>query len=410
MLHDGRYYVPGSLEPVPDQDARDFIPDATKPTKLAKGGVAPSRQSSTGYIQLWVDPYHPGDRSKWEWNPIGATRYNQIIQSKSTETDPFGVVSTTLRETGPKSQGFLDLTDVPQGSGNDEGDVVVPGAGGAAPAPTAAPPTATPKTLRQQVPAPPHRSTAPSAGAKHPAVAAARVATSATDAQTPETYNKPLPLDAAGHVPASAPMNPYVKAMVDRLLDGADIDKLGIPSKDRGLVASVAQQYGWEQGLFTPKEKLLIREAGSYLKSMRSSPSLKVLDSFVSREKIHNAIKAADDKGGIFSTQISLMFGLNSEEQDFLQRFLQARGTVSGLSQLTRGGRTTEAGIRRLQAELPDPLTVHSGKDAQTRLDRLLSEIDVAQQQGFIADVESNPSVDKHVDTVRKLLNYPGKN
>ena len=60
----------------------------------------------------------------------------------------------------------------------------------------------------------------------------------------------------------------------------------------------------------------------------------------------------------------------------------QLAGTISGLGQLTRGGRVTEATINRLVNELPNPMQSQSSADAKQRFRRLLSEISIAQQSG----------------------------
>jgi len=388
---DGRWtYLDGSS--VPSEILQQFIPDAAKPIRKVKMGVAPSKQSDTGYIELWGDPSHPGDKSLWEWTPIGATRYQQVIHSESSQVDPFGVITKTIRDTGPKGGAFLDVTGVTRSEGyNTQGAL---GATAAPSGPAVSPGAAPPAT--------PHPAVTPMQTPQHIKAGIPSVPVVTNPSAAVGSYSNPLPLDSSGHVPESAPMNPLTKANVNRLLDGADIDKLGLRGADRSAVEKAAQQYGWQQGLFTPKDKLLIREAGTFLKSMRGAPSLNVLGSYTSRAKIHNAIKAADDKGGFFSDQIALIWGLTNDEQDFVQRFLQTRGTVSGLSQLVRGGRTTEAGIKRLQSELPDPLTVHSAKDAQMRLDRLLSEIDVAQKQGFVSEVDGGS--ENLVDKIDKLI------
>lgn len=386
---DGRWsYMSG--EPVPAELLVGWVPDLAKPTRQTKSGLVPTKQSPTGWAELWVDPSAPKDQSKWSWTPVAAPRYGQDIQSIITSTDPFGVITTSKRLTGPANQQTMDLSGInqmPEGSTGDTEPGVAPAPATPATAPAAAAPSAAPATnpkqLMRQVPA-------------QPVV---------TNPHAPlGTYDNPLPLDSTGQVPASAGLNPFLKANVDRLLAGANIDQIGLPAKDRAAVIDAAQKYGWSpQGLFTPKEKLLLREADTYLRDFQKAKSLDVLSSYISRQKINNAIKAADGHGGFLNDQLVMTFGLSPEELDFVQRYLQVRGTVSGLSQLTRGGRTTEAGIKRLQSELPNPLFTHNANDARMQLDRLRSEVRVAQQQGFIGETAAEDTGDTTSNAVDAL-------
>jgi hypothetical protein len=382
-----------------------------KPIKKVKLGVVPSKQSPTGYAELWGDPYSPGEQAKWAWTPIGATRYQQIISTSGFQKDPFGAITQSGRTTGPANQRTMDLSGIgaqPEGFTGEEAPAPAgtPDVGGDAdwaknyqappgiPTPVASPrPTsqtaqpkpspAKPRELKSQVPAQPVV-TNPSAAVG--------------------TYQNPLPLDATQHIPDSDPMDPNIKATVNRLLDGEDIDKMGLRGYDKAIVTAAAARYGWSQGLFTPKEKLLIREAGSFLTKMQGSKSLNVLGSWSSRQKINNAISAADGQGGFLTHQLAMTFSLTPDEQDFVQQYLQVRGVVGGLSQLSRGGRTTEAGIKRLQSELPNPLNTHDAKTAQMQLSRLLKEIDVAQQRGYVADMDEDQQHGNVVDTLDNAL------
>jgi hypothetical protein len=405
-----------------DFNGQRMIPKQVRKVKI---GVVPSKQSPTGYAEIWGDPYGPGDQTQWSWTPIAATRYQQTIQTTGYSKDPFGAITSSGRVTGPANQQSMDLSGIgvrPEGYAGIEAPTGAPP--GAAPATTATAPAvggdadwaanyraprgiptpiAPPRPSAQTAPTRPNIQTAPTPQNLKQQVPTQPVVTNPHAAVG--TYGNPLPLDENLHVPDSAGMPENIKGFVDRLLDGADIDKMGLAAKDKAIVQQNAEKYGWSQGLFTPKEKLLIREAGSFLKKTRNSKSLDVLGNYWSRQKISNAIEAADPKGtgGFLSHQIAMTFSLTPEESDFVQQFLQLRGVVSGLSGLSRGGRTTEAGISRLQAELPNPMLTHDAATARQQLDRLLSEITVAQKQGFIADTEED-SVGSRVDALDRLV------
>ena len=186
------------------------------------------------------------------------------------------------------------------------------------------------------------------------------------------------PLDAAGHIPPSPAVNPQVLELANELLDGKDLKD--IPQKAKAPAAELARQYGWEQGTFTPKEKLLINEAGTKLRQLRDSKSLDVLNSTTSRLKIGQVLASADKQnmvGRILSTATA--GHLTPEEQEFVRYYNAAVGVISGLAPLTRGGRPTEASIHRLMQEMPSVLQSGNADDARGRLDQLLQEIEVAK-------------------------------
>jgi hypothetical protein len=399
---------------ISDELLNSLTLDPVKARNKVRGGL-PLPVGNNKWAQIWVDPSDPGNKSLWAWTDSEPSKGLQTSQSETATTDPLtGMVTKGLRKTGPANLPVYDLTGIGKSTETEmvEGAPEEPDTQGtatpqAAPAParSAAPPaahpahptaapSATPRQLRQQVPSQPVV-TNPSAPVG--------------------TYDNPLPVDGHGEIPAGAKpaaLNDQqwdvIRTQANRLLGGASTKDLGGNEKLNALAQSLAAKYGWSpQGLFTPKDKLLIRVAGSYLKKMRDKTDFGVLESWSSREKIHNAIQAADNAGGFFSSQIALAWGLTPAEQDFVQKFLQVRGTVSGLAQLSRGGRTTEAGIKRLQSELPDPLTVHTAKDAKMRLDRLLSEIDVAQKQGFVADTGGEEDGGDLIDQMDKLMGVP---
>lgn len=191
-----------------------------------------------------------------------------------------------------------------------------------------------------------------------------------------------LQVDPEGHIPADAKVNPGLRQAANQLLDGADITKMAIPEKDREAASALAEKYGYKgQGLFTPKDQLLLRESETYLNQAMKDPSMKVLDSAKSRVKLMNAL---NDKPGLASDILASTWKLSDDEANFLSMYRQLTGTISGLGQLTRANKTTEAGIKRLMAELPNPREVQSSDQAVTRLKRLQSELTVARQKGYI--------------------------
>lgn len=189
-------------------------------------------------------------------------------------------------------------------------------------------------------------------------------------------------LDEQGHIPATERVNSQLRTAANNLLDGMDVDKLPIPQKDRAAAQELAEKYGWKgQGLFTPKDQLLLRESETYLDQALKDPSLKVLDSATSRLKLMNALS---DNPSIASNILASTWKLNPDEANFLSMYRQLVGTISGLGQLTRANRTTEAAIKRLMSELPNPREVQSSEQAMTRIKRLQSELTVARQKGYI--------------------------
>lgn len=189
--------------------------------------------------------------------------------------------------------------------------------------------------------------------------------------------NSPRALDASGHIPASAGNSQLVEA-ANELLDGRDLKD--IPAKAKAPAAALARQYGWEQGTFTPREKIQVNEAANFLQRLQDSPSLGVLDSPLSRGKIAQALRSTE-KQGVMGTQLTQLVSQNltPEESEFVRLYNAAAGTVSGLAPLTRGGRPVESSIRRLMQELPNVLQSSGSADAKERVKNLLQEIKVAE-------------------------------
>jgi hypothetical protein len=169
----------------------------------------------------------------------------------------------------------------------------------------------------------------------------------------------------------------------NQLLDGQDVNKL--PAKTRDLSASLARNYGWEQGKFTPKEQVMLKESTTFIDdAIKNDAALKVLDEgYFDRNKVAQVVDSVDSKG-MLSRAITTAAAKNltPSEAEFVRTYNQLVGTISGLGQLVRSGRATEATIERLKKELPNPLTTRDSADAKERLQRLRKEIDVAMEKG----------------------------
>lgn len=187
-------------------------------------------------------------------------------------------------------------------------------------------------------------------------------------------------LDPNGHIPEGVGIS-QVREYANELLDGKD--EKDIPAKAKGPAAQLAREYGWSQGTFTPKEQVLLKESSTFLNEAANNPVLSVLDSPVSRIKLQQLIGDPSKKGLMGHIGTNLAAGSESpEEAEFVRMYNQLVGTISGLGQLTRSGRTTEATINRLINELPSPYTTTSAEDAKARLSRLQQELSVATQKG----------------------------
>jgi hypothetical protein len=202
-------------------------------------------------------------------------------------------------------------------------------------------------------------------------------------------------LDAQGHIPSTAKVNPYLREAANNVLDGMAVKDLSIPAKDKAAVEQLATQYGWKgQGLFSPKDQLLVRESTGILNQLAKSDSLSVLDDTASRLKLSQVLQNPEKRGMIGQTvQTLAAANLSPAEQQFVTLYNQAVGRISGLSQLVRSGRATEAQIERLKSELPNPATTSSSEHARQKLAQIQNEIDIALQKGQF--VESPASSDQ---------------
>jgi hypothetical protein len=195
-------------------------------------------------------------------------------------------------------------------------------------------------------------------------------------------------LDAQGHIPETAHVNPRLREAANQILDGMDMNKLPVPARDREAAAELARQYGWKgQGMFAPKDMMMMRESTSILKQLAASPSLSVFDDFGSRQKIAQVIQNPDKRGFIGQSVQSLAAAnLTPQEQEFVTLYNQAVGRIAGLSQLVRSGRATEATIERLKTELPHPFNTTNSAHARQKLAQIQNEIDIALQKGQFTD------------------------
>jgi hypothetical protein len=278
--------------------------------------------------------------------PSGVEPYQRGLvgtESTSTQTDPYGNVSTTRTVRKPMTKGA--------------GASATPAAGGAGSGGT------TPRGL----PKPPARTTGTTAG---------------TSKQDAAGASKLPPLDADGHVQAVGGANSLVVEAANQLLDGQDLNKL--PQKVREPAARMARQYGWEQGKFTPREQSQLRTASTFITEALHSDALSALDGdFTDRALLAQMAANPDKEGFLQRTATSAAAqNLSPAQAKFMRLYNQLVGTISGLGQLVRSGRVTEATIERLKSELPNPVTTKDSADARIRIKRLLKEIDVALQKG----------------------------
>jgi hypothetical protein len=321
--------------------AAGFSDEEIKKTLTAKFGgkphittkMEPDASSPTGFSWVSKDAIS-GEEYSRESNAL-PTRSLTPSDTDTTTTDPFGNVSHSHSERKPQVRGLPSQTGVAAPTGGTT--TKKPSSGGSSSKPSA-----------------PVQPSAPS--------------------HTPT-------LDADGHIPAGS-ANPQVSEAANQLLDGSDKDKL--PMKVREPAAALARRYGWEQGKFTPKEQVMLREATTFLQQAANDDSLSALDAgFADRMQLAQVL-ANPDKEGMVGRGLSTAAAQNMDPKQakFVQLYNQLVGTISGMAQLVRSGRATEATIERLKSELPNPVTTKDSKDARQRIQRLLKEIDVAMAKG----------------------------
>lgn len=314
----------------------------------------PDPQSPTGYAWVTRDVV-TGEEASREANAL-PPRSLVPSETDTTSRDPFGNVSTTRSKRTPLVAGEAPQTGVqgatgPAGTGK-------PGGPGKAATSAGSPQSGGPRSGLPGNPKIPHA------------------------------------LDADGHIPSGV-ANPQVTEAANQLLDGTDKDKL--PMKAREPAAALARSFGWEQGKFTPKEQVMLREATTFLQKAVSDPSLAALDAPLSDRLQLGQVLANPDREGLLGRGLSTLSATNMDptQAAFVQMYNQLVGTISGLAQLVRSGRATEATIERLKAELPNPVTTKNSADGRKRLQRLLEEIDVAMKKGAFEGTGSPASSGK---------------
>jgi hypothetical protein len=194
------------------------------------------------------------------------------------------------------------------------------------------------------------------------------------------------PLDQEGHIPDGV-STPQVVEGANRLLDGADPEKL--KANIRGLSSKLARKYGWEQGRFTPKEQVALREATSFLDEAEKSSAFSVLDEGPMHRAMLSQILSDPEKMNMISRGVTAgLTGIESpQDAEYIRLYQQLVGTISGMGQLVRpGAKTTEAAVNNLRRELPNPLQSSSSADARARIARLKREIKIALEKGAFTE------------------------
>lgn len=213
--------------------------------------------------------------------------------------------------------------------------------------------------------------------------------------------SNPPPLDADGHIPSGVG-NDLVRQYANNLLDGQDSKDIPNP-RARAAAEQMASQYGWGRGTFTPKEKIQFQTATTFLKQLQDSDSLKVLDNFLSREKIFRAMK---DPHQMSMADRIAAYNLNDKEAEFVRLFNASRGTVAGLSAIVRPGRATNSQVSTIATELPNVFQSSSSKDAKDRIELLLKEADVALHTNPM-NVGKNKPTSKNAPSAPSAPNTP---
>jgi hypothetical protein len=264
--------------------------------------------------------------------------------------------------------------------------------------------TSTPKTsgMTGAVPPPP---SVPNAAT--PAAPAKRTGTGTGQKAGAKGTPGTVPLDAEGHI-AMTEGTPQVVEGANQLLDGMDVKSL--PAKTKELSGSLARKYGWEQGRFTPKEQVMLRESSTFLKEALGNPSMAILDDMGSKLKLSQVLAGGHQNMIGRALTVAASSNMSPQEAEFVRMYNQLVGTVSGLSQLVRSGRATEAQIERLKAELPSILTAKDAADGRARIQRLLQEIDVAMERGKFDAKGGPPSPSAPSGTVRFTEGSQGYN
>lgn len=220
----------------------------------------------------------------------------------------------------------------------------------------------------------------------------------------PSVAKLPL-LDADGHIPTGSLAHPLIREAANELLDGRDLKDIK-PAKIQTAASALARRFRnaegdvWEQGKFTPKEKMQLRISVKFIDQMLNDGSLKALDDSAWQRNLTEWSRSApppEKEKGVMDFVTGFLRAKASEtrsptQQLFKDDFNNIVATISGIRQLTQPGRPTEASVNRLMAELPNLITAKNSADGRLRLERLLAEIRTAIQKGNLTGVEGKTS------------------
>lgn len=367
----GWTYLSGEMVPANLLRGAKIKPKASSGSAYIKGTMVKSKQSPTGFAQLYLDKTDPNKIAGWQ--PVTASRYYQGSTSSDVSTDSFGATTTSRRQTQPMNQQDVDLTKIMQVPESPEESQAPEGAvksSSSAPSSQPAQQNPSPQKAPKSAPVDPSAQAAPEApnvGKLIPNPAGG------------------LPLDENMHIPEWTKDNPNVREKANELLDGVAMKDLGLAGKDAALVEALARKYGWGQGAYLPRELKQIQNADQFLDSVLESKAfMKALDSgFFQKWKMAEAETDPKKEGfmGRGAHQLAVQ-NLSPEQQEYVRLRQVMLGTISGLSSVVRTGRPTEATINRLAQEIPDIMSSASSKDAIERIKNIKREIAVALKQG----------------------------
>ena len=338
------------------------------------------KNSKTGWSYVSYDPMSGQEYSR----QLDAPPQRGLIESETSTTDPLTGLTTVSRR--------KPIIGAPGGSSGKGKSAATPAAATASPAGPLATLTA-----------------APSGAAARPQLAGKRrgagpLARKPIAAAKPSTAGA-LSLDAEGHIPQHPGVPHAVVETANELLDGKDMDKIKY-AKLIPVASELARKYGWEQGKFTPREQVMLRETSTFIQRAMSDDSMKALDEGgMSRLRLQQIAQNPDKEG--FLPRIMTLgaaSGMTDSQKKFLQTYNQLVGTISGMAQLVRSGRATEATIERLKAELPNPTNTKDSKDARERLQRLMDEINVAMKKGTFTDSGNTSEADPAQLLINRIL------
>ena len=150
----------------------------------------------------------------------------------------------------------------------------------------------------------------------------------------------------------------------------------------------------------------MLREATTFLNQALNDPNLSVLDQGFFKQLPMIAQSQDPSKEGFFPKLMDKIASTKQtpEQAEFMRTYRQLVGTISGLSQLVRSGRATEATINRLVAELPNPYNTQNSEDAKERIMRLQKELSVAVQKGKFESDQQPPTGNEAPNSSGKVV------